>query len=73
VAKAFSFIVSVKGLAQQLFYKITKDDEGIITKSSLKSWNNNASRPTGYLSKSRSRRIFKPLLAEVISLAFWAK
>ena len=32
-----------------------------------------ASRVTGYLSKSWSRRIFESLLAKVISLAFSAK
>ncbi|KAM1778281.1 hypothetical protein ACFX12_039793 [Malus domestica] len=35
--------------------------------------NNTATWPTGYLSKSWSRRIFESLSAEVVSLAFSAK
>ncbi|RXH70076.1 hypothetical protein DVH24_007332, partial [Malus domestica] len=35
--------------------------------------NSTVTGPTGYLSKSRSRRIFESLLAEVISLAFSVK
>ncbi|KAM2825880.1 hypothetical protein COP1_035608 [Malus domestica] len=43
-------------------------------REALSVWiNSTVTRPTGYLSKSRSRRIFKSLLAEVILLAFSAK